>query len=62
MLVASALGPAGTFWFFSGISILGLMFAIWWLPETAGKGLEETNELYAGMFTLTDTTTSENCK
>ncbi|KAJ5569733.1 quinate permease [Penicillium hispanicum] len=59
MLLVSGLSPAGTFWFFSGISMLGLIFAIWWLPETAGKGLEETNELYAGMSALSDSTIHE---
>lgn len=49
MLLDSALTPAGTFWFFSGVSIIGLVFAIFWLPETSGKGLEETNQLYAGL-------------
>ncbi|KAJ5637056.1 quinate permease, partial [Penicillium lividum] len=49
MLLDSALTPAGTFWFFSGITFLSLVFAIIWLPETLGKGLEETNQLYAGL-------------
>ncbi|KAJ5273072.1 quinate permease [Penicillium angulare] len=49
MLLESALTPAGTFWFFSGISFIGLAFAVVWLPETSGKGLEETNQLYAGL-------------
>ncbi|KAJ5614107.1 quinate permease [Penicillium herquei] len=49
LLLSSGLTPAGTFWFFTGVSILGLLFAIFFLPETSGKGLEETNQLYAGL-------------
>ncbi|KAJ5087438.1 quinate permease [Penicillium angulare] len=58
MLLDSAFTPAGTFWFFSGISFLGLIFAIIWLPETSGKGLEETNQLYAGLPVPQSSTTS----
>ncbi|KAJ5725539.1 quinate permease [Penicillium malachiteum] len=49
LLLNSGLTPAGTFWFFTGVSLLGLIFAIFYLPETSGKGLEETNQLYAGL-------------
>ncbi|GKZ28513.1 hypothetical protein AbraIFM66950_008372 [Aspergillus brasiliensis] len=48
LLDHDSLTPKGTFWFFTGMSLLGLLFTWCFLPETAGKGLEETNELYTG--------------
>ncbi|RAL00699.1 quinate permease [Aspergillus ibericus CBS 121593] len=45
-LMLLSLTPKGTFWFFTGMSLLGLVFAWFFLPETSGKGLEETNKLY----------------
>lgn len=35
------LGPAGTFWIYSGICLVGLIFIILRLPETKGKSLEQ---------------------
>ena len=46
LLNHDSLTPKGTFWFFTGMSLLGLVFAWVFLPETSGKGLEETNKLY----------------
>ncbi|PYI07235.1 quinate permease [Aspergillus sclerotiicarbonarius CBS 121057] len=46
LLNHDSLTPKGTFWFFTGMSLLGLVFAWFFLPETSGKGLEETNKLY----------------
>jgi SP family arabinose:H+ symporter-like MFS transporter len=34
------LGPAGTFWIYAGISVLGFVFIRTRLPETKGKTLE----------------------
>ncbi|RAL10302.1 general substrate transporter [Aspergillus homomorphus CBS 101889] len=48
LLAHDSLTPKGTFWFFTGISLLGLLFVWVFVPETSGKGLEETNALYAG--------------
>ncbi|KFY36465.1 hypothetical protein V494_05029, partial [Pseudogymnoascus sp. VKM F-4513 (FW-928)] len=42
------LGPAGAFWFFVGITVLGGMWAWFFVPETAGRSLESMDE----MFTL----------
>ncbi|XP_046369518.2 proton myo-inositol cotransporter-like [Haliotis rufescens] len=36
----------GTFWMFSGVSVLGLIFICIFLPETKGKTLEEVEELF----------------
>jgi len=35
------LGPAGTFWLYSGICVLGFLFILRRLPETKGKTLEQ---------------------
>ncbi|PYH95575.1 quinate permease [Aspergillus ellipticus CBS 707.79] len=48
LLEHGSLTPKGTFWFFTGMSLLGLLVAWRFLPETSGRGLEETNELYTG--------------
>lgn len=47
MLLENNLEPKGTFWFFSALTFLGLLWAWFLLPETAGKNLEETNEMFA---------------
>jgi hypothetical protein len=48
MLIVGApgLSPNGTFWFFSAITLLGLGFVWFFLPETAGKSLEGMDELF----------------
>jgi hypothetical protein len=43
---APGLSPKGTFWFFSVITLLGLGFVWFFLPETAGKSLEGMDELF----------------
>jgi hypothetical protein len=40
------LSPKGTFWFFSAVTLLGLGFVWFFLPETAGKSLEGMDELF----------------
>lgn len=40
------LTPKGTFWFFSAVTLLGLGFVWFFLPETAGKSLEGMDELF----------------
>lgn len=40
------LSPNGTFWFFSAVTLLGLAFVWFFLPETAGKSLEGMDELF----------------
>lgn len=40
------LSPNGTFWFFSAVTLLGLGFVWFFLPETAGKSLEGMDELF----------------
>ena len=36
-----SIGPAGTFWLYSGICVLGFLFILARLPETKGKTLEQ---------------------
>ena len=38
---------AGTFWLYAGLAILGLLFLVFFLPETKGKSLEEVEGLFA---------------
>jgi sugar porter (SP) family MFS transporter len=38
------LGPAGTFWLYAVICVLGTIFIYWKLPETKGKTLEELEQ------------------
>lgn len=40
------LGLHGSFWLYSGISIIGLIFTISLVPETKGRGLEEMEQKY----------------
>ncbi len=45
------LGPAGTFWIYAGISVLGFIFIRTRLMETKGKTLEEIEHELVGMHT-----------
>ncbi|KAK7956709.1 major facilitator superfamily transporter quinate [Apiospora aurea] len=40
------LGPAGTFWFFAAVTIVGGVWAWISIPETAGRSLESMNKLF----------------
>lgn len=40
-MVCSPLQSYGTFWFYGGICILGVLFVLTKVPETRGKTLEE---------------------
>lgn len=44
----NALGSGGTFWLFSGLSILGTIFIFVIVPETKGKTLNEIQTMLAG--------------
>lgn len=46
--LTSTLGLAGTFWLFSGLSILGTVFVFLVIPETKGKSLNEIQKMLAG--------------
>jgi hypothetical protein len=46
------LGPKGTFWFFFAVTLLGLGFVWFFLPETAGRSLEGMDELFGLKWTL----------
>lgn len=41
MLLDSAMRPLGTFWFFSGITLVSIMWVWAWLPETSSLQLEK---------------------
>jgi hypothetical protein len=43
---APGLSPKGTFWLFAAVTLLGLGFVWFFLPETAGKSLEGMDEMF----------------
>ncbi|KAJ5673611.1 general substrate transporter [Penicillium longicatenatum] len=45
MMLEDALQPKGTFWFFFTVAFLGLIWAVFLLPETSRKDLKETSEM-----------------
>jgi hypothetical protein len=47
MLLTDALHPSGTFWFFAAVTLLGLFWVWFFLPETAGKSLESMDEMFS---------------
>jgi Sugar (and other) transporter len=44
---APGLKPQGAFWFFAAVTLVGLAFAWFFVPETAGKSLEGMDELFS---------------
>lgn len=49
MLLSTSNGgltPAGTFWLFTAITLIGLVWAWWFIPETAGLSLEQMDYLF----------------
>ena len=46
LTLADALGQPITFAFYAGLGFLGLLFAIFLVPETKGRKLEEVEELF----------------
>jgi hypothetical protein len=49
MLLGTSQGgmsPLGTFWFFSAITLLGVAWGWFFVPETAGRSLESMNRLF----------------
>lgn len=46
--LTDALGQGGTFWLFSGLSVLGTVFVFFIVPETKGKTLMEIQTMLAG--------------
>ncbi|HPA18488.1 MAG TPA: sugar porter family MFS transporter [Verrucomicrobiae bacterium] len=40
-MLLEAAGPSRTFWVYSGLSLLSMVFVILWIPETKGRTLEE---------------------
>ena len=47
MLFETSMKPQGTFWFFSAVTLIGLLWGLFFLPETAGNGLEGMDELFS---------------
>lgn len=45
-LMLLSLKPQGTFWFFAAVTIVGLGWVWFFLPETAGRSLEGMDELF----------------
>jgi sugar porter (SP) family MFS transporter len=40
------MGPAGAFWFFAAVTVIGGVWAWWFIPETAGRSLESMDALF----------------
>jgi MFS family permease len=47
-LLNASLGPAGTFWIYAGLSVLGFLFIKARVRETKGKTLEEIEREFVG--------------
>jgi SP family sugar porter-like MFS transporter len=47
-LLNAKLGPAGTFWLYAAICVVGLSVIFRWLPETRGKSLEQIERELVG--------------
>ncbi|KAL3442319.1 general substrate transporter [Aspergillus insuetus] len=47
MMLDDALQPKGTFWFFTAVALLGLLWAVTLLSETSNRQLEESGEVLA---------------
>ncbi|KAL2838542.1 general substrate transporter [Aspergillus pseudoustus] len=45
MMLDDALQPKGTFWFFSAVAFFGFLWAVFLLPETSNRQLEETSKM-----------------
>ena len=43
---SGGLSPNGTFWFFTAITILGGIWAWFFIPETSGRSLESMDSLF----------------
>jgi SP family sugar porter-like MFS transporter len=54
-LLNRALGPAGTFWTYAAICVLGFLYILARLPETRGQTLEEIEARLLGPAPSTDT-------
>ena len=44
------IGTAPTFWLFAGFLMVVMIFAIFYVPETKGKSLEEIQAYFRGSF------------
>lgn len=47
LLLETAMTPAGTFFFFAAVTLIGLVWMWFFLPETAGKSLEAMDEMFS---------------
>ncbi|SPP77295.1 facilitated trehalose transporter Tret1-2 homolog isoform X1 [Drosophila guanche] len=54
------LGNGGTFWLFAGLTVLGVFFVFFAVPETKGKSLNEIQQELAGNSSTTATTQAVN--
>jgi glycine cleavage system regulatory protein len=45
--LSSAIHPYGCYWLFSALSAVGAAFAIFIVPETKGKSLDEIQALFS---------------
>jgi len=40
--------PDGAFWLYGAIAVIGFVLLCWKMPETAGKSLEQMDEVFGG--------------
>lgn len=52
----------GTYWLFVGISVVGLVFFIVFLPETKGRKLEDVEELFSRPWSMCCVTTEPDAE
>ena len=60
LTLADGLGQPVTFAFYAGLGFLGLLFAIFLVPETKGRKLEEVEELFQKPYFMSLCSSGEN--
>ncbi|KAH8307142.1 hypothetical protein KR044_005683 [Drosophila immigrans] len=56
------LGSGGTFWLFAGLTVVGVVFVFFIVPETKGKSLNEIQQELAGNRSAVQQTNAEQSK
>lgn len=55
-----AIGNGETFWLFSGLTVAGVIFVFFIVPETKNKSLNEIQKMLAGEKATNETTEEKN--
>ncbi|XP_064606044.1 proton myo-inositol cotransporter-like [Liolophura sinensis] len=45
LTLTTTLTKYGTYWLYSGLAVVGILFVIWFVPETKGRSLEEMEKV-----------------